>query len=170
MVEEQNREERLNQLLPEIEKVAKQLAKKYVSIPYDDIRQDLCLYAWENIDKIKTYGEEGGNPLLVFTRHGNKVCGKWLASATVRTDEYYYSPGEVRGLLSNGALWVEQDDILGRSDLLMSFKKLDKQDREVLAAVYFEGQPIRSSYLVGRAIEKLTMHMNKFTKPEISYV
>lgn len=162
MVNNNSAEQRFTELMPDIEKVAQQLARKYRSLELEDIQQDLSLYAWKNIDKIRLYGEEGGNPRLILSRQGNRLCGKQMASRSAVTDEYYYLPAEVRGLLESGALWIEQDDVLGRSDLLTAFQELDERDQEAIKRGILDSSTADKgkASALRSAVQKLAYKMN----------
>lgn len=157
---------KFEQLLPDITKAAKSLSRQYISLEYEDIYQDLCEYAWANRERIKTFGAEGGNPLMILSREGKRLCGKQIASRAVRDDRHFYAPKEVRFLLENDALVSRDGDIEGRSDLVTAFRELSEEDREIIGNAYLSRlaeykQPGAASKALSRSIDRLAIEMNR---------
>lgn len=167
-------EERFASLLPDIEKTAKRLAYQYPSLEYEDIRQDLAEYAWKHRDQIRTYGAEGGNPLMILSREGKRLCGKAIASRSIRDDRYWYAPKEVRALLDEGALFSRDGDIDGRSDLLLAVKALSEDERAVIAGAYLKREhryrlPGADSKALTRVVDRVALEMNRIGEGRSSW-
>src|SRR5690606_30844483 len=124
-----NNEEYLAKIAPDIGKAAGVLARQFPSLEYDDIYQELWVYVLERKKELKTH-EENGRPVDFLVKAGQRICGKEIAAATPRNDEYWYTPNVVRKMLDTGMLYFsDAGEPAGRSDLTEAFRALDDEGK-----------------------------------------
>lgn len=164
-----NNEEYLAKIAPDIGKAAGVLARQFPSLEYDDIYQELWVYVLERKKELKTH-EENGRPVDFLVKAGQRICGKEIAAATPRNDEYWYTPNVVRKMLDTGMLYFsDAGEPAGRSDLTEAFKALPSADKARVVAAFRDNSPEYrktggASGRLSESVRRLADEMNRISE------
>lgn len=176
-----NAAEMVEELLPLIERVAKQVASDYPDVEWEDIRAGLCIFVMENAKSIKLR-DEGGNPNWLLKRVAGTLCKEERAQQHRVSVQYSYRPSDVSRILET-AFSVEHLDKTHVPDDAVSLKSgndavevaLDIRDaynrlpvdlRQSIFRRYALGEiPDNASYerkKLNKAVRELTRILNSY--------
>lgn len=171
----------VEELLPLIERVAKQVASDYPDVQWEDIRSGLCIFVMENAKSIKLR-DEGGNPNWLLKRVAGTLCKEERAQQHRVSVQYSYKPSDVSRILET-AFSVEHldktyvpddavslkhgsDSIELASDVRDAYGRLPLDLKESIFRRYALGEiPDNASYerkKLNRAVRELTRILNSY--------
>jgi hypothetical protein len=128
-------DEYLEAIAPDIKTAAERVSRQFPSLEYDDIYQNLWVYALET----KTELIPGGGSAVAFlVQEGRRQCGKELAERNPRADDFFYTPGVVKKMLDAGLLYYHGGDVAGRSDLLVAYRAISEGERDTITAAFLD--------------------------------
>lgn len=174
-------QELVEELLPLIEKVARQVASDYPDVSWEDIRGGLCIFVMENAKSIKTR-EEGGNPNWLLKRVAGTLCKEERAKQNYLSPQYAYRPSDVAKILET-AFSVEHmdkthvpedavsmksgsDEVEVASDIRDAYNRLPSDLKVAIFTRYALGEiPDNASYerkKLNRAVKELTRLVNNY--------
>lgn len=176
-----NAQQMVEELLPLIERVAKQVASDYPDVQWEDIRSGLCIFVMENAKSIKLR-DEGGNPNWLLKRVAGTLCKEERAQQHRVSVQYSYRPSDVSRILET-AFSIEHIDKTHVPDDAVSLKSgfdgvevaLDIRDaynrlsadlKESVFRRYALGEiPDNASYerkKLNKAVKELTRILNSY--------
>jgi DNA-directed RNA polymerase specialized sigma24 family protein len=164
------------------DKVAREIAQKWVIVEADDVKQEILLHAVEEKHIIAQY--QGDEDLLrrIFYNAGRRYASKERAHLDLMDDQYYYTPDEVRTVMRSFIYTDEEissqigkkDDLTrctiadnivsARVDASNGLQRINPSYRELIMRQYVYGLPAaddaerRRGY---RAIDALALEMNR---------
>lgn len=168
-------------LLPLIEKVSKQVASDYPDISWEDIRGGLCIFVMENAKSIKTR-DEGGNPNWLLKRVAGTLCKNERAQQNYLSPQYAYRPSDVSKILET-AFSVEymdkthvpddaismksgSDEVEVASDIRDAYNRLPSDLKIAIFTRFALGEiPDNASYerkKLNKAVKELTRLVNNY--------
>lgn len=171
----------VEELLPLIERVAKQVASDYPDVSWEDIRGGLCIFVIENEKSIKTR-EEGGNPNWLLKRVAGTLCKNERVGQLSLSPQYAYRPSDVSKILET-AFSVEfidkthvpedavsmksgTDEIEIASDIRDAYTRLPLDLKQTIFRRFALGEiPDNASYerkKLNKAVKELTRILNNY--------
>lgn len=171
----------VEELLPLIERIARQVASDYPDVSWEDIRSGLCLFVIENEKSIKLR-DEGGNPNWLLKRVAGTLCKEERVSQLTLSPQYAYRPSDVSKILET-AFSVEHidktfvpedaesmkagtDEIEIASDIRDAYTRLPLDLKQSIFRRYALGEvPDNASYerkRLNRAVKELTRILNNY--------
>lgn len=90
-------------LAVDIDRIARDTARDYPDIDWEDVRQALALFVLENGNSIKME-EDGGNPRWILRRVAQTFCKDMRTQHMVLSPQYAYRPSEVKLILESAFL------------------------------------------------------------------
>ena len=163
------------------QKVAEEIARKWLIVEVDDVRQEILLHAMTESEAIARYvGDEEILRRIMWTA-GKRYAAKERNHLDLMDDQYYYTPEEVRGILRTFSYTDDEISSLGRKDDLSrctitdniliarmdatkALPRLSEEYREILTRIYVYGLPARDSNETRkgyRAVDSLALNMNR---------
>lgn len=115
------------QAAKDIDLVAKNVARDYPDIDWEDLRQELVVFVLENAKSLKTRSE-GGNPRKLFALVAQTAAKKIRTQHMILSPQYAYRPSEIKLILESaffgpdGASYVPDD---ARDPLSRTFNVYD---------------------------------------------
>lgn len=180
-MEQANASKMVEELLPLIERISKQVSSDYPDVQWEDIRSELCIFVLQNAKSIKMR-EEGGNPNWLLKRVAGTLCKEERAQQHRVSVQYSYRPSDVSRILET-AFSVEHLDQTHVPDDAVSLKSgndpieiaLDIRDaygrlpldlRQSIFKRYGLGEiPDNASYerkKLNKAVKELTRILNNY--------
>lgn len=176
-----NAQEMVTELLPLIERVARQVASDYPDVEWEDIRSGLCIFVMQNANSIKMRNE-GGNPNWLLKRVAGTLCKEERAQQHRVSVQYSYRPSDVSRILET-AFSVEHidkthvpDDAVSLKsgfdgveialDIRDAYNRLNMDMKESVFRRYALGEvPDNASYerkKLNKAVKELTRILNSY--------
>lgn len=176
-----NAAEMVEELLPLIEKIARNVAADYPDVQWEDIRSGLCIFVMENAKSIKLR-EEGGNPNWLLKRVAGTLCKDERAQQHRTSVQYQYRPSDVSKILETAfsvehldktfvpedaeSLKSGSDEIEIGSDIRDGYGRLPLDLKQAIFKRYALGEiPDNASYdrkKLNKAIKELTRIVNNY--------
>lgn len=173
--------EMVEELLPLIERVAKQVASDYPDVQWEDIRSGLCIFVMENAKSIKLR-DEGGNPNWLLKRVAGTLCKEERAQQHRVSVQYSYRPSDVSRILETAfsiehidKTHVPDDAVSLKSgfdgvevalDIRDAYNRLNGDMKESIFKRYALGEiPDNASYerkKLNKAVKELTQILNSY--------
>jgi DNA-directed RNA polymerase specialized sigma24 family protein len=163
-----------------IDRVARNVAKDYPDIDWEDVRQELCVFVLSHGSSIKLK-HEGGNPKWLLERVAQTYCKNVRTQHLILSAQYAYKPSDVKKILET-AFFPERvsethipddavsldgiDDIQISSDVMAAYAKLKPELQAALFRRYALNQiPGNETYdrkKLNRAVNELTYRLNQY--------
>lgn len=156
-----------------IDRVAKQVARDYPDIDWEDVRQELALFVIKNGKSIKLK-DDGGNPRWILDRVAKDYCKKSRTEHMALSPQYAYRPSDVSLILETA--FLDRDNIGfvpddARDPLSKTFNLFDKDKNFTGAAMVMEREHVTEeddSLPDPREREVVVLHPDPFH--EIDYM
>lgn len=171
----------VEEMLPVIEKISKQVASDYPDVDWEDIRGGVCLFVIENKNSLKSK-EEGGNPNWILRRVANQLCKEERVQHLQLSSQYSYRPSDVAKILETA--WTtdaidgthvpedatsqkpSSDPLDLASDVRAAYDTLSEDLKITIFMRYALGEiPDNRSYerkRLNKAIKELTLRLNRY--------
>src|ERR1044071_32911 len=168
-----------------IDRVAKNVAKDYPGIDWEDVRQELVVFVLKNGKSIKLKNE-GGNPRWLLDRVAQMYCKDVRTEHLILSPQYAYRPSDVKKILDTAfsperidethipedAVSLDGIDSLQiASDVKAAYSKLKPELRESIFRKHALNQnPGNETYerkKYNRAINELTHRLNSYKNTDI---
>lgn len=173
--------ELVEELLPLIERVAKNVAADYPDVQWEDIRSGLCIFVMQNASSIKRR-EEGGNPNWLLKRVAGTLCKEERAQQHRVSVQYSYRPSDVSRILETAfsvehldqthvpddavSLKSGNDPIEIALDIRDAYNRLSDDLKQTIFKRYALGEiPDNASYerkKLNKAVKELTRTLNSY--------
>lgn len=114
-------------LVREIDLVAKMVAKDYPDISWEDLRQDLALFVIQNGKSLKSRAE-GGNPKKILNLVALKKAKEYRTEHMVLSPQYAYKPDDIKRILETAFFTPDRSSYVpddARSPLSKTFNLYD---------------------------------------------
>ncbi|MFG3582587.1 hypothetical protein [Streptomyces sp. NPDC047990] len=171
--------DRLSQLA---DKVAREIAQKWVIVEAEDVSQEILLHALQEKHVIEKYQNDEDLLRRIFYNAGRRYASKERAYLDLMDDQYYYTPDEVRSVVRSFIYTDEEissqigkkDDLTrcvigdnivsARVDASLALQRINPEYRELIMRQYVYGLPAaddaerRRGY---RAVDALALEMNR---------
>lgn len=163
-----------------IDLVAKNVAKDYPDVEWEDLRQDMSMFVVQHGKSIKLK-EDGGNPRWLLERVAQTAAKRIRTQHLILTSQYAYRPSDVKKILETAffpeqmestqvpedAISLDQIDSLQvSSDVMAAYDLLKPEWKEVLFRRYALNQiPSNETYerkKLNKAINELTFRLNSY--------
>jgi hypothetical protein len=149
-----------------VKKAARSVASGVNQVEADDVEQDIWVRLLEdNPYYTELCGQE--DPFQSLKRIGKQEAYKQSSAYEHYSGQYTYTPGEVRGLLSEFLVDVSLEAIAEHTDLvegLLLLKGDNAAHFKVLVDKYVHGIEPKNTVYTVRAVDKLVEHMNQVNK------
>lgn len=181
----------LEELLPDIERIARNVSSDYPDIDWRDISQHLCVFILEKGDQLVWEGN-GGSVLGILKKVSQQYCKDERTQQNYLSAQYSYRPSDVIKILESGFVKVVIDEktresILNNShvpedavsidnssvdaldvasDVVDAYERLSLEYRNSLFKRYALGEiPVHASYerkKLNKAVKELTRILNSY--------
>jgi DNA-directed RNA polymerase specialized sigma24 family protein len=114
-------------LVREIDLVAKVVAKDYPDISWEDLRQDLAVFVIQNGKSIKPRSE-GGNPKKILQLVANQKAKGYRTEHMVLSPQYAYRPDDIKNILETAFFTPDRSSFVpddARNPLSKTFNLYD---------------------------------------------
>lgn len=181
----------VEELLPDIERISRNVSSDYPDIDWRDIRQTLCLFILEKGDQLVWEGG-GGSVLSILKKVAQQHCKDERTQQNYLSSQYSYKPSDVIKILESGFVRVVIDEktresIINNSyvpedavsidntsvdaldvatDVIDAYERLPLDQRNALFRRYALGEiPVHASYdrkKLNKAVKELTRILNGY--------
>lgn len=170
----------LEDLLPIIERIARQVSSDFPDVSSEDLYQQMCLFVLQNAKSIKTK-EEGGNPGWILRRVAYHYAKQERTQQLSMSIQYTYRPSDIKAILEiiydisdlektpvpEDAISLTGNDSLEiGSDVRSAIKRLSETDQIALFRRYaLKEIPDNSSYerkQLNKAVKNLVFALNSY--------
>jgi DNA-directed RNA polymerase specialized sigma24 family protein len=170
------RQSRLDDWIEETSKIAKSFCRTYISIDWEDLRQELCVWLVEKWEPLCEHNRSDQYIRECLSNTAKNYCAREMGTARHFSDQHVYTNEEARKAVEawfagtydyvpEGAESVRgDDDITVACDVGLAFNKLTENSQNILRAKYFENDSFegpRERQALKRAVDILTKKMNR---------
>lgn len=172
----------VEEVLPEVEDIAKRVARDYPEVDWRDVSQHLALLLLENES---LYWSDGQAVKRILRLAATGFCKRERAIQLHTTSQYDYRPSDVARILETAfnsyeaentyvpedahSIKRSADSLDMASDVKMAWERLSDEDRKIIFIRYGLGVvPDNASYerkKLNKSVSKLTRLLNSY-KPE----
>jgi hypothetical protein len=176
----------VEELLPVIEYISRNIASDYPDIDWQDVKGHLCVFVIEKGDQLVWQGR-GGSVRKILKRVANSYCKQERTRNHYLSPQYSYRPSEVMKMLESAWTYEEipythvPDDAVSlksdvdsldlASDIREAFDMLRADLQEAIFVRYALGvKPEHASYerkRLNRAVKELTRILNSYRGKDI---
>lgn len=149
-----------------VRKAARSVASGVNQVEADDVEQDIWVRLLEDTQYYDTLCDQE-DPFQSLKRIGKQEAYKQSSAYEHYSGQYTYTPGEVRGLLSEFLVDVSLEAIAEHTDLVEGLLLLREDNLahfKVLIDKYVHGVEPRDAKYTQRAVDKLVAHMNQVNR------